>query len=197
MQNWNPNHMHVPHPRQSHSFLPIKKKNYSWAGFPSAPKQAGLPPILLLENGSSYNLCHCCVHAACKTPNTPETAEVICTLNLDLGAWSTIKCVPGQTSQPESLWVHVCFTPLWEEKGGCWVDKDYWHIWGFNKVRLHRTARAITGTFPKPRYCSVNLPLYTQRILLCHSICSFCCSPSCHPSHRFLLKQVEGEVEGP
>ena len=37
---------------------------------------------------------------------------------------------------------------------------------------------------------------FTQRILLCHSICSFCCSPSCHPSHRFLLKQVEGEVEG-
>lgn len=42
---------------------------------------------------------HCvlilCAHKAYKSPNTPEAAEVICTLILDLGACSTIKCVSG------------------------------------------------------------------------------------------------------
>lgn len=36
-----------------------------------------------------------CAHKAYKSPNTPEAAEVMYTLILDLGACSTIKCVSG------------------------------------------------------------------------------------------------------
>lgn len=54
-----------------------------------------LPPHPPGEEWLQLQFVSLCVHAACKTPNTPEIAEVICTLNLDLGACSTIKCVPG------------------------------------------------------------------------------------------------------
>lgn len=115
---WNPNHMHVPHPKQSHLFLPIKKKKSSWAGFLSAPNQTGLTPHLHpREEWLQLQFVSLCAHAAHKTPNTPETAEVICTLNLDLGACGTIKCVPGQTSQPESLSACLLYSSL-EIKGG-------------------------------------------------------------------------------
>lgn len=94
------------------------KKKSSWAGFLSAPNQTGLTPHLHpREEWLQLQFVSPCAHAAHKTPNTPETAEVICTLNLDLGACSTIKCVPGQISQPESLSACLLYSSL-EIKGG-------------------------------------------------------------------------------
>lgn len=73
-----------------------------------------LPPR---EEGLQLQFVSLCVHTACKTPNTPETAEVICTLNLDLGACSTIKYVLGrQVSQNLSECMFALL--LFEKKRG-------------------------------------------------------------------------------
>lgn len=72
------------------------------------------------------------VFTACKTPNTPETTEVICTLNLDLGLAAQLNVYQGrQVSQNLSECVFALL--LFVKKGGGgggggWVDKDYWYI---------------------------------------------------------------------
>ena len=65
-----------------------------------------------------------------------------------------------------SLNACLLYSSLWRKVVGGGVDKDYWYIRGVHKVRLHRIACAITGTFPNPRRCSVNLPLYTENSAL-------------------------------
>lgn len=42
---------------------------------------------------------------------------------------------------------------LFGKKGGegCGVDEDYWHIWGFNKVRLHRNSSCNYRHIPQPK----------------------------------------------
>lgn len=150
-----------------------------------------MAPATICVTVCSHRVLTPCAHKARKSPNTLETAEVICALILDLGACSTIKCVSGMTRQPESLRTCLLLLPFGKIAVGCWVARLLAHV-----RLLHGTDRLITGAFLDPRHCSVNLPLHTQRILPCHrSVCSFCCSPSCHPSCRFLLKQVEGKVE--
>lgn len=74
--------------------LKKKKKSLSWFSLSSKTDwtKPHLPPR---EEWLQLHFVSLCVNAACKTPNTPETAKVICTLNLDLGACSTIKCLPG------------------------------------------------------------------------------------------------------
>lgn len=51
--------------------------------------------------------------------------------------------------------------------GGCCVDKDYWHIWGFNKVRLHRIALCNYRHIPQPKILLCEPPtLHTENSAL-------------------------------
>lgn len=86
-----------------HSYqLKKKKLQLSWLSLSSKTDWVNphLPPR---EEWLQLQFVSLCSHSLQNSQYPPETTEVICTLNLDLGACSTIKCVPRQTSQPESL----------------------------------------------------------------------------------------------
>lgn len=69
-----------------------------------------------------------CIHTACKTPNTLETAEVICTRSWTWGLAAQLNVYQGRRVSQTLSACTLDSLPFGKIAVGCWVDRLLAHV---------------------------------------------------------------------